>query len=138
MIILWQNETQKVLCIIIKWKSPDDPPPCFSKISGEGGGHLEWNPLMQKKIIMIFWPKICSKRARIGPTAKSLYSQVRINIPYKPTNLIFGFWNMNFLITFCLTTCSHIVKQNVGKNFMFQNSKIKFVGLHGMLMRTRD
>ena len=35
---------------------------------------------------------------------------------HKPTNLIFGFWNIKFLLTFCLTMWLQVVKQNVSKH----------------------
>ena len=87
---------------------------------------------------MILGSKMCSRGAKSGSIGIARQSRVRINIPYKPTNLIFGFWNIKLLFRFCLTTCIHIVKQNVSKNFMFQNPKIKFVGFQGMFMRTWD
>ena len=82
----------------------------------------------QKKMT-IFWSKICSRGLKSGSMGIARYSRVRINIPYKPTNLIFGFWNITFLLTFCWTIWLQVVKQNVSKKFMFQNPKIKFVGL---------
>ena len=87
---------------------------------------------------MIFRLKICYRGAKSVSMGIARQSRVRINIPYKLTNLIFGFWNIKFLLTFCLTTSSQAIKQKVSKNFMLQNPKIKFVGLQGMLMRTRD
>ena len=113
-------------------------PNIFSLLSADPAdlSYIEKNHFSKKS--MIFRSKICSRGAKSGSMGIARQSRVRINIPYKPTNVIFGFWNIKFLLTFCLTMWLQIVKQNVSKNFMFQNPKIKFVGLQGMLMRTRD
>ena len=114
-------------------------PNIFSLISADPADlfHIQKNHFSKKKNT-IFGSKMCSRGAKSGSIGIARQSRVRINIPYKPTNLIFGFWNIKFLLTFCLTMWLQVVKQNVSKNFIFQNPKIKFVGLQGMLMRTRD
>ena len=113
-------------------------PNIFSLISADPADLSYIKKIIFPKKSMSFRSKICSREAKSGSMGIARQSRVRINIPYKPTDLIFGFWNMTFLLTFCLTMWLQVVKQNVSKNFMFQNPKIKFVGLQGMFMRTWD
>merc|ERR1712035_12706 len=50
---------------------------------------------------------MCSRRARIGPAAKPLYFQVRINISYKPIKSNFQFRDIKFLAYFFTHNLTH-------------------------------
>ena len=70
----------------------------FSLISAESAylSHNQNNHIFEKK--RIFGSKICSRGAKSCPIRIARSSQYHINLPYKPTNLIFGFRNINFLL----------------------------------------
>ena len=92
----------------------------------------------QKNHIFENLSKIGSRDVKMGPIRKRGQSQVRINIPYKPTNIIFRYENMKFLLIFSVTSSAKIAKENISKNFIFLYRKMIFVGLQGMFMWTWD
>ena len=94
------------------------------------------NHILKKK--QIFLSKIGSRDVKTGPIGKRGQSRVRMNITYKPTNIIFGYENLKFSLIFSVTSSAKIVKENISENFIFPYPKMIFVGLQGMFMRTWD
>ena len=111
----------------------------FSLISADPAdlSKSQKNHIFEKKNA-IFSSKIGSRDVKTGPIGKRGQSIVRINIPYKPTNIIFRYGNMTFVLIFSLTILAELVTENISKNFIFSYRKMIFVGLQGMFMRTWD
>ena len=82
------------------------------------------NHILKKS--QFFLSKIGSRDVKTGPIGKRGQSQVRINIPYKPTNIIFRYENMTFLLIFSLTILAELVTENISKNFIFLYRKMIF------------
>ena len=85
-----------------------------------------WHMLQKTKAFVPFYPIIHSLQTLFFKYFfKSSYN---LNVA-KPTNIIFRYENMKFLLIFSLTILAELVTENISNNFIFSYRKMIFVCL---------
>ena len=74
----------------------------------------------------------------MGPMGKPRQSQVRVNIPHKPTIMVFAYEDFNFLAYFLAVFLISQVKKNVSEKSKMSYEKSVIIHLWGMFTRTWD